>query len=126
MGLKRTVPKGPAGALAGAIAVVLLACHDPDTGGGAGGGAGATTIGAHCDQLLPVFCTYAVETCGASGAVADCVANARPVCCQGACSRPATIVKDLLTCEQAYVAQGCSEVLAGLTPEACREVVELQ
>lgn len=47
------------------------------------------TIGHYCDLLLPSFCTYAVNTCGVSGTVADCVTVARPSCCQGACQRAA-------------------------------------
>lgn len=100
------------------------------------------TIGAYCDELLPVLCTYAVEACGADGPVARCIDNTRPTCCQGACSRPARLVKDLDACKLAYAGRDagvddggaplealpgrpCSEVLAGLSPEPCRDVVEL-
>ena len=100
------------------------------------------TIGAYCDELLPAMCTYAVETCGAAGPVALCVDNSRPICCQGACSRPAKLLKDLDACKAAYTGREagvdeagnpveavagrpCSEVLAGLSPEPCRDVVEL-
>ena len=83
------------------------------------------TIGAYCDELLPAFCSYAVDTCGADGPVARCVDNTRPTCCQGACSRPARLLKDLDACKAAYIERPCSEVLAGLSPEPCRDVVEL-
>lgn len=100
------------------------------------------TIGTYCDELLPSLCTYAVEVCGADGPVARCVDNTRPICCQGACSRPARLLKDLDACKIAYAGQDagvddagnpveavagrpCSEVLAGLSPEPCRDVVEL-
>ncbi|MCU0656932.1 MAG: hypothetical protein MUF64_17255 [Polyangiaceae bacterium] len=83
------------------------------------------TIGAYCDALLPALCTHAVDTCGAEGPVARCVDNARAICCQGACSRPAKLVKDLEACKVAYAERPCGEVLAGLSPEACSEVVEL-
>ncbi|MCS6899488.1 MAG: hypothetical protein RMJ98_07130 [Myxococcales bacterium] len=83
------------------------------------------TIGTYCDQLLPAFCVHAVDICGAEGPVARCVDDNRPICCQGACSRPARLLKDLETCKLAYAERPCSEVLAGLSPEPCRDVVEL-
>lgn len=101
-----------------------------------------STVGVYCDQLLPAFCTYAVTTCGLEGSVVLCIDNARPTCCQGACSRPARLVKDLEACKVAYAGrdagvddaglaveavagQPCSNVLAGLSPVACQDVVEL-
>lgn len=100
------------------------------------------TIGHYCDQLLPTFCAYAVNVCGADGPVARCVDNSRAICCQGACSRPARLVGDLSACTNAYAGREagvdeageavpavsgrpCGEVLAGLSPAECQGVVEL-
>ena len=100
------------------------------------------TIGAYCDQILPTFCAYAVDTCGSGTTQARCIVDARPICCQGACSRPARLVKDLGACLFAYAGGDggldeagvdheagtglpCNQVIAGLAPVECQEVVEL-
>jgi len=100
------------------------------------------TIGYYCDQLLPAFCAYAVESCGDDGPVARCIDNNRPICCQGACSRPARLLGDLDACKLTYAGRDagvdeggvafeavagrpCEEVLAGLSPAVCHDVVEL-
>jgi hypothetical protein len=102
------------------------------------------TIGAYCDQILPTFCSYAVGTCGTGTTEARCVADARPICCQGACSRPARLAdgKSIARCLQAYAGSDggvddagaaqdasaglpCNQVQAGLAPAECQEVVEL-
>lgn len=100
------------------------------------------TIGAYCDRILPTFCAYAVDTCGSGTTQARCIVDARPICCQGTCSRPARLVKNVDDCLHAYagdeagidevgveheagVGQPCNQVQAGLAPVACQEVVEL-
>lgn len=112
---------------------------------------GDRTAGFYCDQIVPVFCEYAITVCGAEGPLIRCTDNARPICCQGACSRPARLVDggDPQACVEAYAGQGaklrdpdagslvsgdggfgpgglsCTEVLAGLAPKACQDVFEL-
>ncbi len=123
LALKRTARRTLFGAILGAAAG---ACGG-STGGEGSSGAGGQTIGDYCDQLLPIFCQHAINTCKATGPVEACAENARAVCCQGACSRSAKVPegKSLLQCEQDYIQQSCNAVSAGLSPASCRDLVEL-
>ena len=112
------------------------------------------TIGTYCDQLLPTFCDYAVNTCGLSRTVSECLSDARSPCCQGTCGRAAQLVApDVLErCKSAYTGQSsgggggaggtssgassgassqsaaslsCADMRAGLAPAPCREILQL-
>jgi hypothetical protein len=104
--------------------------------------AGDRTIGEYCDEVLPSFCEYAINTCDQAGTVETCIANARPICCQGACARSARQLKDIDTCVHAYAGDeagvdeagvehqdlpglSCQAVAAGLAPEPCRDLAQL-
>lgn len=65
---------------------------------------GEQTIGEFCDEILPPFCTYAVQTCKQAGTVESCIAASKSICCQGACNRAARLVegKDVSQCVRDY------------------------
>ncbi len=104
-------------------------------------------VGSVCDLLISPMCERAVGQCGQEGSVDDCIAKARPKCCQGACGRLmcAADQRKLLLCLQAYVGPdagfdaevsdplpppsapiSCDEVRQGFAPPECVDVVQLK
>ncbi|MFO0661069.1 MAG: hypothetical protein U0165_14740 [Polyangiaceae bacterium] len=98
-----------------------------------------TTIGAYCNALLPTFCDYAINVCGASGDLSTCISNARPNCCQRACKQRARYVDPdkVEACLRVYggvdggvdqdasAGLSCSSVLQGVLPKECQNIIQI-
>ena len=131
-----------AAAAAAVLLAAFLGCSSGPSAVDPCPGDDAHTIGEYCDRLLPAFCKYAVDVCGAAGTVDECFQASRATCCQGGCSRKActALEGDISACILAYAGEDagvpdargasgpldCRDVSDGFAPRACRNIVQLK
>jgi hypothetical protein len=111
-----------------AIVCAVLALGEPAcsigpaaTDSGATGTATSTsTVGDQCDQVATDYCENALNRCGITGLLSDCISGEESLCCTGsACDALSTVSDTTVTdCEQVFDTEDC-DPLTQMTAASC-------
>jgi len=100
--------------------VGAIACSSTSSGKGSSG----ETAGKQCGRVIDAYCKRAINDCGVTGTVDQCVSDGTNACCGTQCNVNATSsASSVDTCVSAMKALTCDEVNAGTVPASCNKVV---